>query len=109
MKSILLGQHMMEFVSICMLSLSMLVIGGCSGVNNKSKKEQQETKEPSGISKTEYGKMEDGSKVYLYTLTNANKMDVDIINYGGIVTAIRTPDKDGTIENVTLGVDSLAK
>ena len=109
MGSILLGQHMMEFVSICMLSLSMLVIGGCSSGNNKSKKEEQETEEPADITKTEYGTMEDGSKVYLYTLTNANKMEVDIINYGGIVTAIRAPDKDGTIENVTLGFDSLAK
>ncbi|NCI49853.1 galactose mutarotase [Sediminibacterium roseum] len=43
-----------------------------------------------------------------YTLTNANGMQVSIINYGGTVTSIITPDKDKKMGDVVLGFDSLA-
>ncbi|MFD2921854.1 galactose-1-epimerase [Terrimonas rubra] len=43
-----------------------------------------------------------------YTLTNAHNMQVSIINYGGTVTDILTPDKEGKNGNVVLGFDSLS-
>lgn len=36
-------------------------------------------------------------------------MEVSITNYGGIVTSIKVPDKNGNIENVVLGFDDLEK
>jgi aldose 1-epimerase len=42
-----------------------------------------------------------------YTLTNANGMQVSIINYGGTVTKILTKDKDGKLGDVILGFDSI--
>ncbi|GAB3059000.1 aldose epimerase family protein [Virgibacillus ainsalahensis] len=39
----------------------------------------------------------------LYTLTNDNGMEVSFLNYGGIITKIRVPDKEGNKENVVLG------
>lgn len=41
-----------------------------------------------------------------YTLKNASGMKVDVINYGGIITAIHAPDKNGKFEDVTLGFDA---
>jgi aldose 1-epimerase len=43
-----------------------------------------------------------------YTLTNANGMQVSIINYGGTVTKIITKDRDGKDGDVILGYDSLS-
>ncbi|WP_106496496.1 aldose epimerase family protein [Lentibacillus sp. Marseille-P4043] len=43
-----------------------------------------------------------------YTLTNDNGMAVSILNYGGIITKIIVPDKDGTMENVVLSYDDYA-
>lgn len=43
-----------------------------------------------------------------YTLTNAHNMQVSIINYGGTITDIITPDKEGKSGNVVLGFDSLS-
>lgn len=49
----------------------------------------------------------DGEDVMLYTLTNANGMEVKITNYGGIITSVVVPDRDGNMANVTLGFDNL--
>lgn len=58
--------------------------------------------------KQSYGKTSDGQQVDEYTLTNAHGMEVKLITYGGILTSIRVPDRNGTLENVTLGFDNLA-
>ncbi|HCD51661.1 MAG TPA: galactose-1-epimerase [Balneolaceae bacterium] len=55
----------------------------------------------------EFGKMPDGTPVQLYTLENASGMQVSITNYGGTVTSIVVPDKEGIMENVVLGFDNL--
>lgn len=54
-----------------------------------------------------FGKLKNGSEVHLFTLTNANKIQVQIINYGGIITSIKTPDKNGDFQNIVLGFDNL--
>ena len=57
------------------------------------------------ISIEDFGEL-DGHKIELFTLTNANKVEVKITNYGGIITSIKTPDKDGELDNIVLGFDS---
>ena len=49
----------------------------------------------------------DSKPVYLYTLTNSNGVSAKITNYGGIVVAFNTPDRDGKMENIVLGLSSL--
>ncbi|MBD3419609.1 MAG: galactose-1-epimerase [Chitinivibrionales bacterium] len=44
-----------------------------------------------------------GSDVILYTLTNTNGIEIDITNYGGIVTRLVTPDKNGQQADIVLG------
>ncbi|TYA84387.1 aldose epimerase family protein [Seonamhaeicola marinus] len=45
--------------------------------------------------------------VYLYTLTNANGMQAKLTNFGGILTALLTPDKNNNLTDVVLGFDNL--
>ncbi len=59
------------------------------------------------IQKSFYGNLSDGSQVDLFTLTNSNGMAVKIINYGGTIVSIEVPDKNGKIDDVTLGFDTL--
>ncbi|MTB50425.1 aldose epimerase family protein [Lewinella sp. W8] len=49
-----------------------------------------------------YGETPDGSAT-LFTLRNVNGMEVDVTNYGGIITAIRVPDNRGAMGDVVLG------
>lgn len=60
------------------------------------------------IAKQIYGTTAAGAAVDAYTLTNASGMEVKIITYGGIITSIRVPDRDGSLADVTLGFDTLA-
>ena len=54
-----------------------------------------------------FGHMPDGTPVARYTLGNANGMRVRIIDYGGIVTSLETPDRNGRPADVVLGHDTL--
>jgi len=49
----------------------------------------------------------DGREVFLYTLCNKNGITVKITNYGGIITSILVPGKNGTMGDIVLGYDSL--
>src|SRR5690625_2584242 len=42
-----------------------------------------------------------------FQLTNNNGMIVTCLNYGGIITNISTPDKNGQFENVVLGYKNI--
>jgi len=50
----------------------------------------------------------DGREVRLYTLTNAAGMEAKITNYGGVITSIRVPGRDGAFARVVEGFDDLA-
>jgi aldose 1-epimerase len=59
------------------------------------------------VHKELFGKLADGSVVDKYTLANDNGMSVGVITYGAIVQSVTVPDKNGKIEDVALGFDSL--
>lgn len=60
------------------------------------------------ISKQSFGKLPSNSPVDLFTLTNKHSMQVKITNYGGIVTSIQVPNKNGVLGEVNLGFKNLA-
>jgi aldose 1-epimerase len=47
--------------------------------------------------------------VALYTLKNANGMEVDITNFGGRIVSIMVPDKEGKMQDVVLGFSTGAE
>jgi aldose 1-epimerase len=54
-----------------------------------------------------FGEMPDGTTIEDYTLTNAHGAQIKIIPYGGIITEIRVPDRQGQLDDVVLGFDDL--
>jgi aldose 1-epimerase len=61
-----------------------------------------------GVNKEPFGKLPDGRKVELYTLTNAKGLEARIMTYGGIVVSLKVPDKVGKLGDIVLGYDDLA-
>ncbi|MGC1272787.1 MAG: aldose epimerase family protein [Planctomycetaceae bacterium] len=52
-----------------------------------------------------FGTLPDGRAVTRYRLDNGNGVSVAIIDYGGIITEVNVPDRDGKTANITLGFD----
>ncbi|MEX0646726.1 MAG: aldose epimerase family protein [Balneolaceae bacterium] len=59
------------------------------------------------ITEESFGRMDDGREAKLYTLSNSNNIEVQITNYGGIITSLKTPGKNGEQGNIVLGFDNL--
>ena len=55
----------------------------------------------------EFGRLPDGRAVHEYTLDNGHGLSLSAINFGGIVTALHCPDRDGRTANVVLGLNTL--
>jgi len=93
------------------LGLLPLSLGACSdSLREVDTTGQTQTSGGSGmsISSKPFGQTSDGETATLYTLTNAKGMKVEITNYGGIVTSIIVPDREGKLADVALGYDNLA-
>ena len=59
------------------------------------------------ITKEFYGSLADGREVYRYTLTNKNGLKIKVLNYGGVVTELWTPDRRGGFTDIIGGYDTL--
>ena len=59
------------------------------------------------ITSKAFGKTKDGQDVTIFTLENDKQVTINISNYGGLITSIYAPDKDGNIDNIVCGFDKL--
>jgi aldose 1-epimerase len=59
------------------------------------------------VNTAKFGNLPDGREVKLFTFKTLNGLIICITNYGGIVTSIKTPDKNGISEEITAGFDNL--
>src|SRR5882762_1689646 len=60
------------------------------------------------VAKQAFGHTSEGTAVDIYTLADG-KVEARIMTYGGIVVSLRTPDRNGKLEDVVLGCDSVEK
>ena len=61
----------------------------------------------SGLKRSNFQTEVNGEKTDLFVLTNKNKMEVCITNFGGRIVSVMVPDKDGIMKDVVLGFDSI--
>jgi len=79
--------------------LLFLIIFGCKKENNK----QDISGKMENVHTADYGVTLKGDSIKKYTLTNKNGMKVEVINFGGIITSLTAPDRNGKYEDVVLG------
>jgi aldose 1-epimerase len=60
------------------------------------------------VDKQAFGHTPEGTAVDLYSLADG-KVEVRIMTYGGIIVSVRTPDRNGKLDDVVLGCDSVEK
>lgn len=86
---------------ICIAALGVLALSACT----KAPKAPVLTK--SGLNPADFVAEYRGDSTALYTLTNANGMEVCITNFGGRVVSVMVPDSKGDFVDVVLGFDSI--
>ncbi len=104
----------MNVLKRCVFGLSLLSLAAVSvqcKSDKKSRYRKSSVKEKDlvSIEKSEYGTTAKGEKVESYKLKNQNGMEVDIITFGGRITDLKVPNKEGVSENVVIGFNSLAQ
>ena len=62
----------------------------------------------SGLNPKDFVDTYDGKPTALYTLTNANGMEVCITNFGGRIVSILFPDNKGVMQDLVLGFDKVS-
>ena len=83
-----------------LLALLTTTLCGCASVQGLDSAKMNITEKPFGTTKG-------GQEVTLYTLTNARGHDVSISTLGGTIVSLMVPDRDGKLEDVVLGFDTL--
>lgn len=59
------------------------------------------------ISGAPFGTTPEGEAVELFTMTNAQGIEIRTISYGGIIISLKTPDRNGNLGDIVLGYDEL--
>ena len=59
------------------------------------------------IKKELFGRLECGTEVYAYTLSNETGIEIKIISWGGAIVSIKAPDRYGRLTDIVGGYDSL--
>lgn len=83
-------------------AVALFAMASCG---TKTTNEPQLTK--SGLDPQKFVADVNGKKTGLYTLTNANGMEVAITNFGGRIVSVMVPDRNGNFCDVVLGLDSI--
>ncbi|MBL87541.1 MAG: galactose-1-epimerase [Winogradskyella sp.] len=96
-------------LSILMLAFASTLMQCKDEKKDKSTEEKTETVVDNTlkIEKSEFGKTEDGTIIEQYSLKNANGVELKVITYGGRITSLKVPNKDGKLENVVLNFDNI--
>lgn len=93
--------EMKKFLSVA--AVAMTILASCS------QKDAETQLTLSGINPQDFEVTVDSTDCHLYTLKNANGMEVCITNFGGRIVSVMVPDKDGNMQDVVLGFDSLGQ
>lgn len=94
---------------LAVLAVSAFPVQAASQWNSEEEKMQKKTA-TSAIAKVtmqEFGQLESGEKVDVYTLENAAGVTARLMTYGATLTELHVPDAQGEIANVVLGFDNL--
>ena len=89
-----------------LLLVAIMLCLCCSQPCSKGKSKEMKTKMK--VQEQSFGQTPDGQKVKLYTLTNSNGLKARITTYGAIVVSLEVPDRNGKLDDITLGYDDLS-
>ena len=88
---------MKAFVKACIVGLAVVALASC-----------KDEMTASGLNPKDFESEYNGAKTALFTLKNANGMEVCITNFGGRIVSVMVPDNQGQLQDVVLGFDKVS-
>jgi len=85
------------------VAVGVLYLAGCTAASHTG---GPDVKAPA--QSTPFGKIATGETAQLFSFGNAHGIEVQLTNYGGIITSIKTPDRAGRFADIVLGYGDLA-
>ncbi len=92
-----------HFRSLCVILIAFTLcttIGNCQDTNTQVVK--------MGVSEKPFGKTAAGFDVRQFTVTNDQGMEMQLIDYGATMTALKMTDRTGTVDNIMLTCPDIA-
>jgi len=89
-------------------ALALLTQAGCAPSTGSVPATVSAARASAGVTRAPFGTTGDGRAVEIFTLTNAHGVEARITNYGAIIVSLKTPDRAGNFDDITLGYDSLS-
>lgn len=80
----------------------------CTSVLMSCASDDTSMKTDSGLKAADFRREEHGKQIDLFTLKNANGLEVCITNYGARLVSLMVPDKYGIVRDIVCGFDSIA-
>ena len=91
----------MKFMYLAPMALAAAALASCGGSGTGASLTK------SGLDPQKFVADVNGKQTALYTLTNADGMEVCITNFGGRIVSMMVPDRNDSLRDVVLGFDSI--
>jgi aldose 1-epimerase len=96
---------MREFPAVrAACSAALLLLSGCV-----AQRHPQAIDQSPRLHRSLFGTTAEGTPVERYDLTNAHGLRATVITYGAAIASLSVPDRDGHLDDVVLGYDSLGQ
>ncbi len=92
--------------AVALVSLGIAFAGILLTLGARSQAPREKTGEAT-VEKSNFGTLEDGTVIEAFTLRNVRGAMVKVITYGGTLTELWVPDKNGKLGDVVFGFDGL--
>jgi len=89
---------------IVALAAAAALAGGCSRDSSSTPMPIAQTR----VTLAPFARTPDDQNVDVVTLRNQNGIEIRVMTYGATILSIKTPDKSGQLDDITLGFDSFA-
>ena len=89
------------------LVVTVVCMPGCKKKTPTPKEPEVKEIRLMSAQKESFGQTSDGRQIDLFTLTNTSGLRAKIMSYGAILVSMEVPDRDGNLDDITLGFDAL--
>lgn len=100
-----------NLIRLASMAILLVFIQCKNASENENSEQEQSMMEEKGFSvkKENFGKTSEGEAVDKYIISHPEGFEMGVITYGGIITSLKVPGKNGEYEDVVLGFDSLSQ